>query len=66
MCDAISDFIADIMTLYVSLIVSSLIICHIEVDSCVAKQQQLATSLEIQKETVNDSRFCPATSCFLP
>lgn len=66
MCDAISAFIADIMTLYVTLIVSSLIIYHIEVDSRVAKQQQLATcaNLEIQKETVNDSRLCPATSCF--
>lgn len=36
-CDAISDFLTDIMALYVSLIVFSLIIYHIEVDSCVAQ-----------------------------
>lgn len=38
--DAISDFLADIMAPYASLIVSSLIIYEVEMDSCVTKELQ--------------------------
>lgn len=37
MCDAISDFLADIMVLYASLIVSYLKMYDVEMDSCVTK-----------------------------